>query len=244
MVSVDGLHEYHAKHRHQNKSHFEKILQNIEKLKQKNILSNISITVTDENIEGLPEFVAFCLKNDYHFNINFYREDAATENSGLSLPEKKIIRYMRETYRIIEKNLPNRNLLSALLDRVDLNTPHEFTCGAGINYLVIDHNGEVSKCQMQIGKNEQVAHINQPDLLDKIRNNGFQQLSVNEKYDCKNCEIKYFCAGGCPLLAYRSGNPLQKSPNCNIYKALYKDVLRLEAKRILKYEKANAFEIL
>ena len=51
-------------------------------------------------------------------------------------------------------------------------------------------------------------------------------------------EIKYQCTGGCPLIAQDEGNIYGKSPNCNIYKALYNDVLILEAKRILKYEKA------
>ena len=91
---------------------------------------------------------------------------------------------------------------------------------------------------MDIGQNKTFGNIWQADIMSAIQNDKtqLQPISVNNKPDCANCEIKYYCAGGCPQLAIRSGSIKNKSPFCNIYKALYKDVLRLEALRILKYE--------
>jgi uncharacterized protein len=69
--------------------------------------------------------------------------------------------------------------------------------------------------------------------LDK---GGLQNPSVDEKEGCRDCEWKYWCAGGCPALTYRATGRFDvKSPNCNIYKALFPEVLRLEEMRIRKY---------
>jgi len=46
-----------------------------------------------------------------------------------------------------------------------------------------------------------------------------------------------WCAGGCPLATYRAtGRYDVKSPNCNIYRALFPEALRLEGLRLLKYQ--------
>lgn len=234
MVSIDGIGKYHDYFRSykNGKSSYNDVIKNTEKLKKYGILGDISITVSDKNIVGLPKLVKLFLEKDYPFNINFYREYENSVNESLTLSEKKIIKYMKQTFKVIENNLPDRSLLSSLLDRVDLSSPHKYTCGIGRNYAVIDHHGLLSKCQMEIGKNKTFETIASKDLLNDIKTdiNQLQNISIDNKIVCQNCEIKYYCTGGCPII---SG--LNKSPNCNIYKSLFKDVLKLEAKRLLKY---------
>ena len=239
MVSIDGIDKYHDYFRSfkNGKGSYQIVAQNTKKIKKANILSDVSITVTDNNIEGLPELIQLLLTENYPFNINFYRENENIITNDLTLSEKKIIKYMKETFKVIENNLPDRSLLSSLLDRVDLATPHNYTCGIGRNYAVIDTFGQLSKCQMEIGKNKTFATIKSNDLLFDIQSDKtqLQNISVENKSDCQNCEIKNYCTGGCSLISTNNESPYSKSPNCNIYKALYKDVLKLEAKRIMKY---------
>ncbi|HNF93684.1 MAG TPA: radical SAM protein, partial [Anaerolineales bacterium] len=53
----------------------------------------------------------------------------------------------------------------------------------------------------------------------------------------KTCEWKHWCTGGCPLETHRvTGRYNVKSPNCNIYKALFPEALRLEGLRLWKYQ--------
>ncbi|HEY4032612.1 MAG TPA: SPASM domain-containing protein, partial [Ktedonobacteraceae bacterium] len=117
------------------------------------------------------------------------------------------------------------------------------TCGVGRNYLVIDQRGGVAKCQADI--KQTVTTIDRDDPLQVIRDDlkGIQSLSVDEKEGCRTCEWRYWCTGGCPLLTYRAtGRYDVKSPNCNIYKALFPEVLRLEALRLLQYESPVSLE--
>jgi uncharacterized protein len=107
----------------------------------------------------------------------------------------------------------------------------------GQNYLVFDQNGQVAQCQMHIRKPITNAHAADPLAViysDKV---GIQNISVEEKDDCKTCKWKFWCAGGCPLETFQAtGRYDVKSPNCNIYKALFPEVLRLEGLRLLKYQ--------
>jgi uncharacterized protein len=85
-----------------------------------------------------------------------------------------------------------------------------------------------------------VTDYNDPDPLATVRGSttGLQNPKVDEKEECSKCEWRYWCTGGCPLQAYRAtGRYDVKSPNCNIYKALYPEVVRLEGLRLLKYAK-------
>ena len=62
-----------------------------------------------------------------------------------------------------------------------------------------------------------------------------QNLSVEEKEGCQDCEWKRWCAAGCPLESHRAtGRYDVKSPNCNIYKTIFPEVLRLEGLRLLR----------
>ena len=80
--------------------------------------------------------------------------------------------------------------------------------------------------------------MNVVDPLSLVRADtvGIQNVPVDEKEGCRTCEWRYWCAGGCPLATFRAtGRYDVRSPNCNIYKALFPVAVRLEGLRLLKY---------
>ena len=98
-----------------------------------------------------------------------------------------------------------------------------------------DQHGRVAKCQMQIDHPVTDIHAKDPLALIRADQNGIQNFPVNSKEGCVDCAWKKFCAGGCPLESYRAtGRYDVKSPNCNIYKAIFPEVLRLEGLRLLR----------
>ena len=177
-------------------------------------------------------------ERELSFSLNFYREnDLSASHRDMRLDEQKIIKGMLAAFKVIEENLPRRGFLGGIIDRADLSTTHTHTCGVGQNYLVFDQNGQVAKCQMHIRKPITDIHVADPLAVIRADQIGIQNVSVEEKEGCKSCEWKYWCTGGCPLATYRAtGRYDVKSPNCNIYKALYPEALRLEGLRLLKYQ--------
>jgi uncharacterized protein len=201
------------------------------------LVPDISVTVSGRNVSGLPELVAWLLERDLPFSFNFFREnDLAVHYTDLQLEEERIIAGMRAAFKAIEADLSQRSLLASLVDRANLAVPHSRACGVGSNYMVIDHCGLVAKCQMQIGHIITDTSAEDPLALIRSDQTGIQNLPVEEKEDCRSCEWRYWCAGGCPLVTYRAtGRYDTKSPNCRIYRALYPEVIRLEGLRLLKY---------
>jgi uncharacterized protein len=238
MISLDGLGDAHDAQRPfaNGRGSFANVARNIEMAKDEGLVPDICVTVSGRSAAGLQELVGWILERDLPFSLNFYREnELSTSYADLKLDEKRIIQGMLAAFKVIEAELPRRSLLASLVDRANLSAPHSRPCAAGYNYLVIDHHGRVAKCQMEI--NKPVTHISAPDPLAVIRADklGVQNYAVAEKEGCRDCEWKHWCAGGCPQATFQAtGRYDIQSPNCNIYKALYPEVVRLEALRLLK----------
>jgi uncharacterized protein len=131
--------------------------------------------------------------------------------------------------------LPRRSLVGGLLDRVQLGYPHTLPCGAGESYVVIDCEGRISMCQMEMDREVGSIWNNDPLLAVRSSESGFHNLEVEAKSECSTCPWRYWCAGGCPLLAYRSTKRNDaRSPYCEVYRALLPEILRLEGLRLLR----------
>lgn len=239
MISLDGIGVYNDAHRRYQggRSSYTDVTEAIDLAVASGLAPTISVTVSSRNAEGLAEVIAWILERDLPFSLNFYRtNDFSVDQADLRLDDQVIIQGMLSAFKVIENNLPRRKFLSGIIDRANLSVEHNHTCGVGQNYLMFDPNGQIAKCQMQIGN--PVANINYQDPLAILRadQDGIQNISVDGKNGCRTCEWKYWCAGGCPLETFRlTGRYDLQSPNCNIYKALFPEALRLEQLRQLKY---------
>ncbi|MFH1632976.1 MAG: radical SAM protein [Chloroflexota bacterium] len=239
MISLDGIGDWHNTQRPYvgDRGSFNDVAEAVELALDHDLVPDISITISGRNAEGLPEIIAWVLERDLPFSVNFYRQnDFSVTHEDLQLEEEKIIAGMMAAFEVVEANLPERSLLASLADRANLALPHTRTCSVGDSYLVFDQHGRVAKCQMQM--DQPVTDIHAADPLALVREDtlGIQNISVEEKQGCRDCQWKLWCAGGCPLETHRAtGRYDLKSPNCNIYKAIFPEVLRLEGLRLLKY---------
>lgn len=240
MISLDGLGAHHDLHRRYagGRGSFADVAEAVDLALANGLTPSISVTVSGRTAAGLPDVMAWILERELPFSLNFYRENELSAAHGdMRLEEQKIIEGMLAAFKVIEDNLPRRPFLGGIIDRANLSASHTHTCGVGQNYLVFDQNGQVAKCQMHIRKPVTDMNAEDPLAVICLDQAGVQNISVDEKEGCKSCEWKYWCAGGCPLETYRATDRYDvKSPNCNIYKALFPEALRLEGLRLLKYQ--------
>lgn len=241
MISLDGPAAVHDRQRPRlgGQGSFIATRACILRAHRQGIPLTVSVTVTGTSVDTLPELLSWLLQDNIHFTLNFYREcDASASFAELRLDEARIIAGMRTAYQTIEANLPRYSLLGCLLDRTHLGAMHRRTCAVGENYLVINHNGRIAKCQMTI--DQPVTTIWEHDPLITIRQDttNVQNLPVEEKHGCRDCQWKYWCSGGCAVATFRAtGRYDVQSPNCNIYQALYPHVIRLEGLRLLHWHR-------
>ncbi|MBD2409336.1 radical SAM protein [Nostoc calcicola FACHB-389] len=247
MISLDGLANFHNIQRSyaSGKGSFQDVERGIKIALENGLTPDISITVSGRNAEGLPELLEWILEYNLPFSLNFYRENELSASyEDLQLEESRVIEGMLAAFKIIELKLPNRSLLGSLIDRANLSSPHKRTCGVGQSYLVFDYKGQIAKCQMQLHKTVSSVDIQDPLTVVRQDKVGIQNLSVEEKEGCRTCKWKYWCTGGCPLATFKAtGRYDIQSPNCNIYKALYPEALRLEGLRLLKHSGSRMGEV-
>ena len=239
VISLDGLGEFHDRQRYyvKRKGTSSEVVKAVGIALENGLTPHISITVTGQSINGLPDLLIWILERDLPFSLNFCRTSPLADLSlDLSLESEQIISGMKKAYEVIEKYLPRRTLVGSLLDKANLAVPHERTCGVGSNYMVFDYQGNIAKCQSQRDNPVTTVHADDPLALVRLDQHGIQNPTVTEKEGCRSCEWKYWCTGGCPLETYQAtGSYYARSPLCRIYQALFPELIRLEGLRLLKY---------
>ena len=239
MVSLDGVDAHHDLQRPfaSGKPSFRFVALTIGSLIERRHPPHLSVTITNRNHSGLADVVRFALDRDLTFSFNFFRDnDCSAQFEDLRYETHAMIASLREAFTVIEERLPRWSVLGSILDRGQLLEPRQRSCGVGQDYVVIDQRGRVAKCHMEIERT--LGDVIKDDPLELVRKDLtlVQNLAVTEKEGCRECTWRYWCSGGCAVATFRAtGRYDIKSPNCEIYKAIYPDALRLEGLRILKY---------
>ncbi|MEI7579603.1 MAG: radical SAM protein [bacterium] len=246
MISLDGVKSVHDKQRifSNGRGSYDVVMQNIDKCISKGLYPFILITITNQSVDKLYQLVEKLLEKKLLFAFSFFRETEAvqtkTVRNKIKYDDQKFIKGLLRAFKVIELKLPDQDFTNILGDRAKLSNVRRSVCEAGTSYFLLSDYGKISKCQMLL--NEPITDIADPDFLKKLKDKtiSISNPSVNKKQKCKNCIWKYQCCGGCPLLA-RSyyGQEDRPSPFCNIYKAIFPEILRLDALRAIKYYKEN-----
>lgn len=237
MISLDGIAAVNDQARvfAGGRGTFEQVVRGIDLAREAGLRPQVSVTVTAKNAPHLAETVAWLVARDLPFALNFYRENDFSAVEPVHAQEQRLIDGLLAAFSVLEAQLPRHTLLAGLADRGSLLQPHQHACGVGHNYLVIDHAGQIAKCHMAMDNT--VATIRTEDILGAVRADpaGLQHMAVDDKAECASCAWKHWCASGCPLVTLRATGTIDaKSPNCNIYKAIYPKIVRLEALRLLR----------
>lgn len=230
-LSLDGFGEGHDRQRPfaNGQPSFARIFRSLEMALEMGINPYLTITLTRLNLDDLPALTEFSLQHRLFLNWNFYRPH--TLNDPLTAGESDLIAALRKGLAVIEHNLPDYPFLDKLLDRSNFGAAHEHTCGAGRNYLSIDYDGSVLPCHMLSGANQAGVPLK---TLQQVRFDQFPNPAVDEKEGCNTCEWRYWCAGGCPVLAgISNGHSTSQSPYCKVYKTIYPELIRLKGLQLL-----------
>ncbi|HEY7417050.1 MAG TPA: radical SAM protein, partial [Ktedonobacteraceae bacterium] len=239
-LSLDGIAESHDVQRPllTGQGSFSLVDRTISRLLAADLVPSINVTVTQLNLDALPRLLAYLLQRDLPFGLSYYRDNECSSHlADLQFSEARMISGMRHAFAYIEDHLPRRPLLGLLVDKASTQSPRQYTCGVGRNYLAIDQRGGIARCHADITDTITTIEEENPLRVIRAERRGVQAVAVEDKAGCRSCEWRFWCTGGCPMLTYRlTGRSDIRSPNCAIYKALFPEALRLEALRLLKYE--------
>lgn len=221
QVSLDGItsdsHEFNR-----GEGTFEKTITAISYLKKYNVNVLLGVLLTEKSINEIKQILDYALKlniQNVRFIEMFWTGLSRDKNMSRPLTNKLIPIYkdlLKENKEY--KKLLQKDVVKILLD--SLKNPTKRTCceikGKSI---YIDSDGSVYPCNLLTIESFKYGNIKNNHFSDILKlstsKNKICKLSVDNFYQCKSCDFKYFCGGGCRGVAYQAyGNINAPLPNC------------------------------
>jgi uncharacterized protein len=153
MVSLDGIGAAHDAQRPtlSGRPSSTMVVRSIDRLVRAGVAPHISITITSRNVDAIAPVVRFALQRDLTFSFNFFRDNACAAGfADLQYEEAAMIQGLRQAYAVIGELLPRWSVLGSVLDRGQLLAPRQKACGVGDDYVVVDQNGRIAQCHMDL----------------------------------------------------------------------------------------------
>jgi radical SAM/SPASM domain protein of ACGX system len=227
QLSLDGLEKTHDWFR--KPGSFQTTLEKIKDINEAGIKSVIMTTVSNTNIQEIPELIDIVVKNKVRvFAFSRYCPTSLEKDVGIEPLEyrkfldicwKKYKKYIEEdTYtrfnlkdHLWKLYLYEENLYK-LPKEIDENIIYD-GCHCGRGHITIIPNGDVYACRRMDSKvgnifnNEHLYDIWNSSLLDEYRH-------INQFHKCSKCKLKLFCRG-CPAVTKGlTGNMYNDDPQC------------------------------
>jgi uncharacterized protein len=240
-TSLDGPKELHNLNRPNSFSYLKKWIPKV----QKETLNRLSaICVATKSSLNFPKQIV-----DSYIDFGFKRIWVQPFHAlGKAKILKDKISFLAEDYvkfwqtmieYIVDNDLPLKEVTASFLLRkviknenplfVDLQSP----CGAVINQLAYDYNGDIYSCDEGRMVDSDLFKVGDVDMkLSEVLKSptacSLIGLSVNDLLHCDNCAFKPYC-GVCPVLAYaENASPVSK-PNsfeCKVVKAQFRYLIK------------------
>lgn len=220
-VSLDGYDE-ETNSKTRGKGNFLKVVENIKKIRKMEIPVNIISTIYKDNIDYINKYLdlassldctvsfsLFTLSGGAEENVELKQDDNQMKNLGLYLNDE-------DTPEIAFDHIPAIKGIQ-----------YREGCGAG-NYLIsVNADGEVYPCHFMMKPHLSMGNIfsDKNEVIISNGNEHANNMNIKNIEDCKSCEYKYFCGGGCRANSYNGKGEIRKSNDCKFYKSYYDNII-------------------
>lgn len=232
-TSLDGHKLVHNK----NRGEYAKVVKWIKKIKKVYTL-NAMMLVTKNSLPYYKEIIdeyerlgfdRIWIKpaNKLGFAVQNEREAMCTAKEFLDFWKKSLEYLLKKNKKIVFKENFSIIMLKKILEKKDINfVDLQNPCGAAINQLTYDYDGNVYTCDE--GRQYGIFKLGTVDntyteLLTSQDTFGIVMASITDSLICDNCVYKPYC-GVCPVCSYaETKNVITKFPNrrCDMLKGMF-----------------------
>jgi uncharacterized protein len=203
---------------------FARVAAGLARLADAGITPYVLVTLSDDSASGLVELGEWLMDRGLAFRISLERD----LRGGTVRGSDPVMAALAELYRSVERRLP---LGYPLLERhrlcdLSLRGPIRRACGAGDTHIALGHDGRVAACQASLAETGRPPAEGE-DLIDAARDPRLDRPAPCS--ECAACPFAAACAGGCPLLLARRGDPNGRSPYCDVFRAMIPRLVELGA---------------
>lgn len=196
QISLDGYNE-ETNAPTRGKNTFEKVINNIDYLIKNNVTLRVMKVVTRSNIETSIDFFEYFYKKGIIPGFFMVKQVDDGKKPTIHQIEQlimKLFEYVNKPESIFEIFKFADNLM---FDSTGFPIAH---CGAGIITLSINPDGNVYPCvkrSEEIDLITNLLHENSIQEIEANRKRIIEKELVFSKKECLECDICYFCGGGC-----------------------------------------------
>ncbi len=213
------------------------VIKGIEKFREYDIRINLTTVITLKNVCYLEKLAAMAVSLENIGSISFDLLRKPLNNTDcykILMPDIDLFKeHYKKAYWILKGSrffgadvIMNDMLISSTRVRSKKNGNPYYCWSAMGDSITVTPEGDVFSCPSLIyDKSAFMGRITNREAL--IRR---PSRSVEDLLDCKECEAKYICRGGCPSRAYlESGSNFSISEfECSYRKYIYKNFLEKE----------------
>ncbi|MCZ7393296.1 MAG: radical SAM protein [Candidatus Methanoperedens sp.] len=191
QISLDSTNEEVNDWLRGKRGHFKTIKRAIAMLCKYDVKIKLAATITKKNFNDISNIKKYFPEIDFQFTP-MLQIGKGKEMSHLAFSPHEFLEHLvslpEGSEALFAKNIP------------EFGTKNQM-CGAGTSILSISPNGDVFPCQMLHHQDFHCGNIKNDSLENIYHSSGtierFRTLTVDKIDGCKECDIRYICAGGC-----------------------------------------------
>jgi uncharacterized protein len=224
QVTIDGPREIHDKRRFRKGKigTFDDIVRGIDLARENGLPIGVRINVDSENLDYVPEFAEFYKEKGWYPDVYAFvtnvHASACSYSPLISAGEftKKITELFLKDRRmdVLLQTFRYPNVLLEHLFAKKPFKPRFWACGAHTSILVYDSLGHIYPCYESVGDESHKIGSYKPTLIFNDMAQQWRTRTVFTIPECRECNLAYFCGGGCAYQAYRQKGSLN-APFCD-----------------------------
>lgn len=179
------------------------------------------VDLSSFNVQAMTELAAE-LGAEYHMSLfqpvgRGRMADTATGDAvGFA---RSLIQYLKWQWRKV--GMPEYASFEEVLDLAP-----RTNCGAGERVLAVSSRGRIFPCHLLMDSCEGFEAREAQHFLDQYGTLNLWGLKdVDEMLSCSECDMRYFCGGGCRAAAHSAGGRDGRDPRCEAYKIFFRSML-------------------
>lgn len=228
MVTFDGERDIHNKTRilQNGCGTYDKILRGVSLYLKNNITIKIRMNISNENIisclQHRDNLINLFSESYQNKKLQFEMQPLFQLDLENKMKLESILYFPHKDNEIIKPVESNKNVITRSLSPLVsiFSHPQKFVpkycnCAAETSARLYDADGNIYSCLLALGKTTASIGTYYPEY--KLKPNSMIYRNINTILQCRECELKYLCGGGCAnKILTTDGYAL--IPNCSLIK--------------------------
>ena len=218
---------------------FRKTIEGVQNLVKAGTEPHTSMTIMKKNMNEIPEMVQLLRELGIRYlnlPILQIKGRAKDNKSSIELEIEDMIAVIKTVLEVSKEGDIVLSMEKNLQDKIEIKRKIDL-CEAGCSVVSVAADGCVYPCAGLHEKEFYAGNIRKQPL-EKIWNengilNWLRSFSVLDIPECRDCDLKFICGGGCHVDRYHAYERLDvRSPECEVQQMLYWHLLAEKMKKI------------